>query len=454
MNAREMVVTDLSTIRTRRQQWAWDGFLPLGVPAAFAGRGGIGKSTIGAWIAAGLTRGTLPGDFYGLPVNVGFISGEDDPATTLVPRLIAAGADLSRVHDFSGVRTTDKEGNSYVGLPTIADDLALLKSALIANETRALFIDPVMSMMSGDSIKASDVRRNLDPVAALAAELNIAPIMVMHFGKGQGDASDKMSGSHAFRDVARSVLLLAVDEETDQRILTVDKSNYSNQSPSLAFSIESVDVATDDGETATLGLARLVGETALTVHELVRRSHDDALGDLSSDILAFIKSVDGKVSTADVADALDEPLDRVRTYLGRLARSERITRVGRGQYSRNDGVPTVPTVLSVSFNHPNDTHSTHDTGGTPTKTCAVCGVDLHPSLLAAGIYVHPNCQELETTALRKTKESSKTAENPCLICGEPIRAQFTALGFTTHQKCQDDALASQNPAALVEVGGV
>ena len=32
-------------------------------------------------------------------------SGEDDPADTLLPRLIAAGADKSRVHFVSGTRT-------------------------------------------------------------------------------------------------------------------------------------------------------------------------------------------------------------------------------------------------------------------------------------------------------------------------------------------------------------
>jgi len=32
-------------------------------------------------------------------------SGEDDPADTLAPRLLAAGADLSRVHFISGTRT-------------------------------------------------------------------------------------------------------------------------------------------------------------------------------------------------------------------------------------------------------------------------------------------------------------------------------------------------------------
>ncbi len=373
MNQRQLLVTPLSTVKTRRQRWAYNDFVPIGVPTILAGTGGIGKSTILAWVTAGLTRGTLPGDFARDPVNVGFISGEDDPSTTLVPRLLAAGADLDMVQDFSGVRTVDKNGNEWRGLPTIADDLAALKDELRAWGTKVLIIDPIMSLMSGDSIKASDVRRNLDPIAGLAAELGIAPILVMHFGKGQGNASDKVSGSHAFRDIARSVLLLAVDPDTEQRILTVDKSNYSNRAPSLAFTIDSASVTTDEGEDTIVGRAHLIGETQLTVHEIVRRSDDEALGDLSTEILAFVNTRTADVSTSDVAGELDIPLDRARTYLGRLVRSERILRVSRGRYSRITPVPTESSVSSVSFNYPNDTHATDDTVITvDTPTCPSC----------------------------------------------------------------------------------
>lgn len=400
MSTRELQATDLATVRTRRQQWAYKDLVPLGVPTILAGTGGIGKSTILAWLASGLTGGNFAGDFSGQPVSVGFISGEDDPATTLVPRLQAAGADLSLLHDFSNVRTVDDSGNEWMGLPTTTpEDLKQLKEQLKAKGTKVLIIDPIMSLMSGDSIKASDVRRNLDPIAGIAAELEIAIVLVMHFGKGQGNASDKVSGSHAFRDIARSVLLLAVDDETQQRVLTVDKSNYSNRgSFSLAFDIESATVLTSDGDNTVVGRARLIGETQLTVHEIVQRGHDEALGDLSAEILAYVNNADAEVETSDVADDLDIPKDRARTYLGRLVRSERITRTGRGRYSRNAPVPPVSSVSSVSFqfdtDDSNDTHSTDDSAldavpnGVPT--CPKCGFPSNPAY-ADHSYIHPSC---------------------------------------------------------------
>jgi len=394
---RELIATPLATVQPRRQEWAYQDLVPLGVPTILAGRGGIGKSTILAWLAAGLTRGEFAGDLNGEPTAVGFISGEDDLATTLVPRLTAAGANLELVWDLSSVKTTSEDGSEWTALPTIADDIAALKAKLIETGVRVLVIDPVISMMSGDTIKATDVRRNLDPIAGLAADLGIAPILVMHFGKGQGNASDKVSGSHAFRDIARSVLLLAVDEDTDQRILTVDKSNYSLRAPSLAFEVVSAAVDTPDGDVALVGRAALIGETSLTVHELVRRSEDASLGDLSSEILAFVNSAAREIDTSEVVEEFDLQRNQARVYLGRLAGSGRITRTGRGKYIRNaESTPVTPvaSVATVALNHPNATHITDATpqqSATQLVTCFICGTGMR--LVSPGQTSHPGCSE-------------------------------------------------------------
>ena len=75
----------------------------------------------------------------------------------------------------------------------------------------------------------ADVRRSLDPLAATAQELGIAIIGILHFNKGGGYASDKVSGSHAFRDTVRSLILVAKDDETGECVVTLDKSSYTPQ---------------------------------------------------------------------------------------------------------------------------------------------------------------------------------------------------------------------------------
>lgn len=397
MSNRTLLVQPLSQVQTRRQQWAYKQLIPLRVLTIVAGIGGIGKSTILAWIVAGLTKGDFEGDFAGQPVSVGFIAAEDDSETTLVPRLKAADANLEQVHNFSTVLTIDADGNQWKGLPRIGTDLQALKNALIEFGIRVLIIDPVLSIMEGDSIKAGDVRKNLDPIASLANELDIAIVLVMHFNKGHGNASEKLSGSHAFRDTARSVLLLAVDEETNHRILSVDKSNYSPESPSFAFDIETVDILTDDGELSSIGRANLLGASSVSVHELVRRADVEGLGDLSSEIVELVNSSAGELTAKDISEELDISLEKARTYAGRLVKSARIKRTGRGRYAGNGtGSPTVQSVQSVSNvskTAQNDTHDTHITLFRNVTLCVVCGTDLHPSLTDSGINTHPLCEE-------------------------------------------------------------
>lgn len=369
MQHRNLAPRPLSHIETRRQRWLYQDLIPLGASTIVAGRGGIGKSTILAWLAASATRGTLPGDLNGEPIAVAFIAAEDDPATVLVPRLKAADADLDRAIDLSrvtvtGTRTgarsaTERSAEvlaryadgdtltlpAYESLPTIADDLAEIERALSASGARLLIVDPVISMMDGDQIKAADVRRNLDPLNALAQRLDIAIVLVMHFNKGNQNASDRVSGSHAFRDAARAVLLLAVDDETEQRILTMDKGNTTPRALSLAFDIDDAQVRTDDGDTASVGRARLIGETSTTVHQIVGRENDRTLGDLTQRILAFVSAASAPVTIADVAEALDEKAATVQRYLSRLVAARRLSRPERGKFA------------SIGSDSHSDTHS-------------------------------------------------------------------------------------------------
>jgi hypothetical protein len=105
---RTIVADPLALVQGKRARFAWDRRVPLGAPTLFAGTGGIGKSTILAWVAAGLSRGTLPGDLEGKPVLVAIIAGEDDLEATLEPRLQAAGANMDLVWILDGNAKDDK----------------------------------------------------------------------------------------------------------------------------------------------------------------------------------------------------------------------------------------------------------------------------------------------------------------------------------------------------------
>lgn len=387
--SRELVALPLSSVKTRRVEWIYSDRIPLRTGTILAGQGGIAKSTIISDIVAKATRGELPGSFHGTPVTVGIISPEDDIESVLVPRLIAAGADLTRIVNLSTVIVSDND-RSWSTLPNIVDDLPALGELIRKHEVRLLVVDPLVSIMVGNSISQSDVRRNFDPLSSMAADLGFALLAVAHFGKSGDRAGDRLSGSHAFRDVARSLIVAAIDEETEHRVLTVEKSNYSPLQPSDAYAIESVSVALDDGYEQSIGRAVLVGSSAVTVQEIMDRDREQTnlSGDMQQ-IIAYVDSQPESVTAHDVAQAL-EAIDeaKARKYLGRAASRGHITRLERGRFSSLSRGSSVPTV-------PSSGHIGHITHKSSIETCPVCQIELHPSLTAVGIFTHPNCAELE-----------------------------------------------------------
>ena len=371
---RQLNVTPLAMVQTRRTKSAWANIVPVGAPTMWAGAAGIAKSTVLAYAIAAWTNGALEGDLFGKPSVVAIINGEDDLGSVLVPRLMAAGADLDKVLSLGSVSVVDDRGD-WITSPNLADDLKSIRASLIEHGARVLIIDPIISLMSGDSHRLEDVRRNLDPLASMAAELEIAVVCVAHFNKGGGKAGEKVSGSHAFRDIARSLVVMAVDEETDDRILTVEKSNYSPVRPSLAFQIESVDVPTHDGDTTTVGRARLIGPANVTVDDLLKRDLS-VLGERSQDLIEYVNEHPEGVRPEAVATALNLELNQARTYLSRAYQAGRIDRPERGRYTplRNTDTTephTVATVASVAF-LPKATEATHTTASGSVAKALLC----------------------------------------------------------------------------------
>lgn len=380
---RQISAQPLARTKTRRSEWIYQDRLPLRTGTILAGQGGIAKSTIISDIVARATRGDLPGTFAGKPIAVGIISPEDDTESILVPRLMAAGANLENVASLS-VTVTDG-ARSWSTLPNIADDLPALGETIREHGIRLLIVDPLISIMSGNSISQSDVRRNFDPLSALAKEHDFALLAVAHFGKSGERAGDRVSGSHAFRDIARVVIVAAIDEETGDRVLTVEKSNYSRVHPSDAYAIESVRVLLDDGEYQEVGRASLRGESTVTVQDILDRDRDTS--SLSSDmrlVIATVESHPDGVGAETVAAELGMDEAKARTYLNRAEKRGDIGRLSRGTFAP---LLRVKSVMSVSKPETLDTQITDFITG---HLCIGCGNPLAAPLVAAGRTSHPD----------------------------------------------------------------
>jgi hypothetical protein len=382
---RELLATPLAIVKTRHIEWVYADRIPLRTGTILAGQGGIAKSTIISDIIGKATRGTLPGSYVGRPIAVGVISPEDDMESVLVPRLMAADADLTKIVSLSTVKVTN-EGRAWTTLPNIGDDLPALEDQIREHGIKLLVVDPLVSIMSGSSISQSDVRRNFDPLSALAAELEFAVLAVAHFGKSGDKAGDRLSGSHAFRDIARSLIVAAVDEETGHRIVTVEKSNYSQTMPSDAYEIESVPVDLSDGHTQSVGRARHIGGSSLTVQDLMDRDRDDhsSLSNLSQQILDVVAGRPSGVGADEVATVVHEDIGKVRKYLNRA--------VNRGDIERRERGVFAPVSRGSSGSSGSSAgHIGHTTHISHLEKCPVCREPLHIALTELGYTTHPNC---------------------------------------------------------------
>ncbi|MDU7589895.1 MAG: AAA family ATPase, partial [Acidovorax sp.] len=222
-----VVLVKGSDLRPQPVRWLWQYWLALGKLHILAGAPGQGKTTIALAMAATVTiGGHWPDGSRCAPGNVLIWSGEDDPEDTLLPRLLAAGADDERCHFIKGAM---RDGEVVPFDP--ARDLQQLREEIDRiGGIRLLIVDPVVSAVTGDTHKNGEVRRALQPLVDMADACNCAVLGITHFAKGgQGtDPAQRVVGSVAFTAVARIVMVAAKvkgEEGQDARILARGKSN-------------------------------------------------------------------------------------------------------------------------------------------------------------------------------------------------------------------------------------
>jgi putative DNA primase/helicase len=289
------VVIRANEVRIRPVRFLWRPWLPLGKVTILAGAPGQGKSQLTAYMAAATTRASFePADVH-TPGNAVILTAEDDAADTVVPRLLAAGADLSRV-EFIVMRRTMPRGLTSDGLIKLPGDVDTLIDRLEAGDVRLVVFDPVASFVGRDhsTYVNQDVRDVLDPVVAVAAHYDVAVVLILHLNKSESKTwATKIGESHAFQAVARTVLALAPDpddedgEDGTDKILAPTKLNLMQRSRGLALKLRVVPatVYDDDRQPIDTSTIEITGTSSV--------SADDLLADQSErgarrDVLDFL----------------------------------------------------------------------------------------------------------------------------------------------------------------------
>lgn len=226
--------------------WLWPGYLAAGKFALLGGAPSSGKTTISMSFAATITKGGLwPDGSRARPGNIIVWSGEDDPRDTLVPRLIAAGANMSRCFFVGDVL----DGGKTRSFDPARDIVPLAAAIHEAGGASLIVVDPIVSAVAGDSHKNSETRRALQPLVDLAAGVGAALVGITHFSKGSAgrDPTERITGSLAFGALARVVFIAAkVPGETEdaphKRAFMRAKSNISQDTGGFSYDLRQVDL--------------------------------------------------------------------------------------------------------------------------------------------------------------------------------------------------------------------
>jgi hypothetical protein len=243
-----LATTRLSSLKPRPVTFAVPEYIPLGKLVMVAGDGGHGKTFLTIGLTADVTQGQCAfGLEYPDPLqgDVLLISCEDDYEDTVLPRLLAAGADVSRVHRVDGVR-----GNDGKLLPFSMAHYERMEQHLAANpDIRLVIIDPAGAYIGRTGIddhRDSELRALLGPMAEVAGRRAVTILLVKHINRNTGAAAvHRVTGSSGYVNTVRAAFLVAPDpDEPERKFLLPIKFNLGRKPPGLAYRV----VGLADGE--------------------------------------------------------------------------------------------------------------------------------------------------------------------------------------------------------------
>ena len=253
-------IVKASEVKIKPVKWLWPGVLAQGKLAIIAGAPGLGKSQISLFVCATVSNGGKwpVSDEVSEKGSALILSAEDGVEDTIVPRLSAAGADLSKIHILQAVKLAKDKERSF----DLTKDVDRLRKLSRDNDdVRLIVVDPISAYLGGtDSHKNADVRAALTPIIEFAEEIGVCLLCVSHLNKTKEiNALNRVTGSVAFTAVARSTYLVARDpEDQDFRLMLSMKNNLAKETHGYRYKIDEKELGDVTASYLSWGIDRVV----------------------------------------------------------------------------------------------------------------------------------------------------------------------------------------------------
>ena len=162
---------------------------------------------------------------------------------------------------------------------TIPDEYELLEQIVVENEIALVVLDPINSFLSAkiDAHRDAEIRRVLDPLAALCARRHFAALAVVHLNRRTDtDVLNRITGSGGYGGSARSILTFGKHPEDDTQRVVAAEGNWQRENRSELFELREVIVFPDAApEDQTQPALVHVGTVDLDSSDLVDQLDDD-----------------------------------------------------------------------------------------------------------------------------------------------------------------------------------
>jgi hypothetical protein len=209
-------------IAPKDKTFLWWPYLPSGI-VLLGAQGNVGKGLVASDITSRVTRGAeWPTSNERAPKgSVIWLEMEDELETTVIPRLLAAGADRKHIEGMNRNEFMTEVSPEYIK----------------EHSVKLIVVSPLLSWINVKNLNDEiAVRDALEKLQAKIAGTDCVVLGIVHPNKKADlSALERILGSVAFKNYCRSVVLLNPEEEESLGRLTHAKWNLSTRGDDLLF---------------------------------------------------------------------------------------------------------------------------------------------------------------------------------------------------------------------------